>query len=73
MTNSENELPENDQNIQSAETEKKVFKYKSDLFNQVSTYTLDENLNKLKGRVLAPKQLEEANKLLRKLKTPLPK
>jgi hypothetical protein len=54
-------------------TMKKVFKYKSDLFNQVVTYTVDENLNKLKGKVLAPKKLEEANKLLRKLKTPLPK
>jgi hypothetical protein len=52
---------------------KKVFKYKSDLFKQEATFTLDENLNKLKGRVLAPKKLEEANKLLRKLKTPLPK
>jgi len=52
---------------------KKVFKSKSDLFNQVVTYTVDENLNKLKGKVLAPKKLAEANKLLRKLKTPLPK
>ncbi|OQP56848.1 hypothetical protein A3860_09700 [Niastella vici] len=52
---------------------KKVYKIKSELFNQVSTYTVDENLNKLKGKVLAPKKLEEANKLLRKLKTPLPK
>ncbi len=30
-------------------------------------------MNKLKGKNLAPKKLEEANKLLRKLKTPLPK
>jgi hypothetical protein len=52
---------------------KKVFKYKSDLFNQEATFTLSEKLNKLKGKVLAPKKLEEANKLLRNLKTPLPK
>jgi hypothetical protein len=48
---------------------KKSFKQKSDLFKKEITYTVDENLNKLKGKVLAPK----ANKLLRKLKTPLPK
>ncbi|MBO9204522.1 MULTISPECIES: hypothetical protein [Niastella] len=52
---------------------KKSFQKKSDLFNQVFTYTIDENLNKLKGKVLAPKKLAEANELLRKLKTPLPK
>jgi len=52
---------------------KKAYKIKSELFNQVSTYTVDENLEKLKGKVLAPKKLEAANKLLRKLKTPLPK
>jgi len=52
---------------------KKVYKTKSDLFNQEVTYTVDENLNKLKGKVLAPKKLEEANRLLRNLKTPLPK
>ena len=55
--------------------EKKVFKYKSksDLFGGKITYTLDENLEKLKGKILAPKKLEEANKLLRNLKSPLPK
>ncbi len=36
-------------------------------------YIVDENLNKLKGKVLAPKKLEEANKLLKKLKSPLPR
>ncbi len=41
-------------------------KYKSDLFNQEVTLTIDENLNKLKGKVLAPKKLEAANKSLRK-------
>lgn len=52
---------------------KKVYKTKSSLFNQEVTYTVDENLNKLKGKILAPKKLEEANRLLRNLKTPLPK
>jgi hypothetical protein len=32
------------------------------------TLTVDENLNKLKGKVLAPKKLEEANKHLRRMK-----
>lgn len=52
---------------------KKSFKQKSDLFNVIITYTVDEELNKLKGKVFAPKKLAEINKLLRKLKTPLPK
>lgn len=52
---------------------KKSFKYKSDLFNKEITFTVDENLNKLKGKVLAPKKLAEANELLKKMKTPLPK
>ena len=52
---------------------KKVIKIKSDLFQRETTYTISEKLNKLKGKVLAPKKLEEANKLLGKLKTPLPK
>lgn len=51
---------------------KKKIKQKSDLFKKEITYTVDENLNKLKGKVLAPKKLAEANKLLKKLKTPLP-
>lgn len=51
----------------------KVIKYQSDLFKQEVTLTVDENLNKLKGKVLAPKKLEAANKALRKLKGPLPK
>jgi hypothetical protein len=53
--------------------EKKVFKYKSDLFYQVSTFTLNEELNKHKGKVYAPKKLAEANRMLRNLKRPLPK
>jgi hypothetical protein len=34
--------------------------------------TVDKSLNKLKGKVLAPKKLHEANQLLKKLKSPLP-
>ncbi len=49
-----------------------VIKYQSDLFNQEVTLTVDENLNKLKGKILAPKKLEAANKALRKLKHVLP-
>jgi hypothetical protein len=52
---------------------KKVFKRKSLFSEQVITYTLDEKLGELKGRVLAPRKLEDANKILKQLKTPLPK
>jgi hypothetical protein len=48
-------------------------KYKSDLFQQEATLTIDENLNKLKGKILAPKKLAAANKSLRKLENSLPK
>jgi hypothetical protein len=51
---------------------KKVIKHKGVFSKMEMTFTIDENLNKLKGKVLAPKKLEEANKLLRQLKTPLP-
>ncbi|HZE84578.1 MAG TPA: hypothetical protein VE035_09725 [Puia sp.] len=51
----------------------KTIKYKSDLFKQEVTLTVDENLNKLKGKVLAPKKLAAANKSLRRLKDFLPK
>jgi hypothetical protein len=51
---------------------KKVIKHKSELFGQEITFTVNKNLNKLKGKVLAPKKLADANKLLRNLKTPLP-
>lgn len=54
-------------------SDKKTFKYKSDLFQQQATLTVDENLNKLKGKILAPKKLAAANKSLRKLKDSLPK
>jgi hypothetical protein len=51
----------------------KSFKYKSELFPQEVSLTVDENLNKLKGKVLAPKKLAAANQSLRKLKGSLPK
>jgi hypothetical protein len=38
------------------------------MFEQEVTITIDENLNKLKGKVLAAKKLEAANKALNKLK-----
>jgi hypothetical protein len=51
----------------------KTLKYRSDLFQQEVTLTIDENLNRLKGKVLAPKKLAAANKSLRRLKDSLPK
>jgi hypothetical protein len=51
----------------------KVIKYKSSLSKEEITFTIDENLNKLKGRELAPKKLAEANRILGKLKSPLPR
>jgi hypothetical protein len=47
--------------------------FKSDLFQQDVTLTVDENLNKLKGSVLAPKKLAAANRSLKRLKDSLPK
>jgi hypothetical protein len=49
----------------------KILRIKSDFFDQKVTYTYNKELDKLKGRVLAPKKLEEANRLLKNLKTPL--
>ena len=51
----------------------KIIKYKSELFKEEVILTVDENLNKLKGRILAPKKLDASNKALRKLKHALPK
>lgn len=34
--------------------------------------TVDKSLNKLKGKVRAPKKLQEANRLLKKLKSSVP-
>ena len=47
--------------------------YKSELTGKEITFTVSEKLNTVKGKALAPKKLADANKLLRKLKTPLPK
>jgi hypothetical protein len=52
---------------------KRAIKHKSELFGREITFTVSEKLNKLKGKVLAPKKLADANELLRKIKTPLPK
>jgi len=52
---------------------KRSTKFKSELLGQEITFTVSEKLNKLKGKALAPKKLEGTNKLLRELKTPLPK
>jgi len=51
----------------------KIIKYKSDLFQQEITLTVNENLNMLKGKVLAPRKLAAANKSLNRLKDSLPK
>ena len=48
-------------------------KCKSELTGKKITFTVSEKLNKFKRKVLAPKKLVDAIKLLRKLKTPLPK
>lgn len=50
----------------------KVLKITTGFFDQKVNYTYKKELDKLKGRNLAPKKLEEANKMLRRLKTPLP-
>jgi hypothetical protein len=47
---------------------KKVVKVYSDLFKKECTLTHDPELDKLKGKILAPKKLEEANKALGKVK-----
>jgi hypothetical protein len=51
----------------------KRIRYKSELFQQEVTFTIDEKLNNLKGKVLAPKKLGAANKSLGRLKNSLPK
>ena len=48
---------------------KKMVKTHSSLFNKDVTITIDESLNKLKGKILAPKKLAQANKQLKKMKT----
>ncbi|MEX6686131.1 hypothetical protein QTN47_01420 [Danxiaibacter flavus] len=50
----------------------RIIKYKSDLFGKKVTLIVDENLNKLRGKTLAPKKLDEANATLKKLQHTLP-
>jgi hypothetical protein len=50
-----------------------MIKYNSELFQQEVTLIVDDNLNILKGKVLAPKKLAAANKSLKRLKDSLPK
>jgi hypothetical protein len=45
---------------------------KSTVFDREVAMTVDEKLDRLKGRILAPGKLAEANKLLHKIKS-LPK
>jgi len=51
----------------------KTIKHKSELFNQEATLTIDRNLIKLKGKILAPKKLAAANNSLRRLKDLIPR
>jgi hypothetical protein len=51
----------------------KPITYKSDLFQREGTLTVNEELNKLKGKILAPKKLAAANRTLKRLKDVLPK
>ena len=51
----------------------KVIKYKSKFTGEIITFTIDENLNKLKVNELAPKKLAEVNRILGNLKSPLPR
>lgn len=48
---------------------KKVTKSYSGLFDKKITFTIDEKLTKLQGKIMAPKKLEEANKHLSRMKS----
>jgi len=48
---------------------KKMLKINSSFFDKEIAPTIDEKLNSLKGKILAPKKLEEANKQLSKIKS----
>lgn len=47
-----------------------IIKYQSDLFKQEVILTVDEKLNKLKGKVLLPEKQEQANRDLKGIKLP---
>ena len=49
----------------------KVIKYNNTFSGQEITFTIDEKMNELKGKNLAPKKLDQANKMFRKLKHPI--
>jgi hypothetical protein len=51
---------------------KKQSQKSTSFFDRKITLIVDEKLNRLKGKVLAPKKLADANKLLQQIKT-LPK
>ncbi len=51
---------------------KKLAKKKKSLWDYKLTFIVSEDLNKLKGKVLAPEKLELANRHLRKMRS-LPK
>jgi hypothetical protein len=53
--------------------EKEVVKYWSDIFQQEITMTIDERLNKVDEKKMAPEKQEIANKQLEKIKDFLPK
>ena len=50
--------------------EQQVIKYQSDLFKQEATLTVDDKLNKLKGKVLLPEKQDQANRNLKGIKLP---
>ena len=51
---------------------KKIEKKATTSWGHEITLTVDQNLNKLKGKILAPRKLEDAIKHLKKMKS-LPK
>lgn len=51
---------------------KKSTKNSKGLFDREIKLTFSEELNKLKGKPLATKKVEEANRVLKNLKSPMP-
>jgi hypothetical protein len=47
---------------------KKQSQKSTNLFDRKVTLIVDEKLNRLKGKVLAPKKLADANRLLQQIK-----
>ncbi len=46
---------------------KREIKYTGLFSQKLEVITISEELNQLKGKILAPRKLEDANKILRKL------